>query len=297
MAGTGGSSVVTVPGAINRSQVRFGDPIRVVDDVEGRKIQVITLSDPLGDFTGVATNPIYVTGVGAFPLPTGAATEQKQCDILDAIIDLADQTEVQPVTITSMPLPPGAATESTLSDLLAELQLKADLGETQPVSIVTPGGLALDATLQAILAELQVKADPTETQNVSIVSPASLPIDDTDIVQKLCDLLDELELKADLSEIQPVKVCASALPDDAATETTSLGILAELQFDRTQIKMYDETDPLCIYAGEAVSGSVTSDPVWSIRKFILSGPFTDILRAAGGGFTVRWDDRAALVYA
>jgi hypothetical protein len=146
-------------------------------------------------------------------------------------------------------------------DILAELQLKANLTDTQPVSAASlplPAGAGTEVTLQAIL--------------------------------------DELELKADKTEIQPVSVCSSALPDGAAEEATQSQILAEVQLLRTTIKIVDEADPNEVYIGEALSGTTTSDPCWSIRRIEVVGTTTTILRASGGAFTEIWDDRTLLSY-
>ena len=239
------------------------------------------------------TQPVSMASV---PLPTGAATEVTLAAMFAELAAKADLTETQPVSVVNFPA--DRATETTLLALLTELAAKADLTETQPVSLASiplPPGVALDATLVSILTELQAKADLTETQPVSVAG--TVDIDDVDIVQKLCDLFDELQLKPNKTDIQPVKVCTSVLPDGAAEEATLSQLLAEAQLPRTLVQRFDETDPLCVYWGEALSGSLTGDPVWSIRKITVSGPFTDIERANGGAFDQVWDDRAILVYA
>ena len=239
------------------------------------------------------TQPVSVTNQ-----ISGFATQTTLAAVLTELMAKADLTETQPVSVTNFPS--GQATEATLAAILADLMLKADKTETQPVSLASqplPTGAATETTLASILTELMSKTEPSDTQNVNIVSPSPIVIDDADIVQKLCDLLAELELKADLTEIQPVKVCASALPDGAAEEATVSSILAEIQLDRTTIKKFDETDPNNIYLGEALAGTSDSDPSWSIRKVIISGAFTDILRADGGSFSQVWNDRTSLTYA
>lgn len=239
------------------------------------------------------TQPVSVTNQ-----ISGFATQATLAAVLTELMAKADLSETQPVSVTNFPA--DRATETTLAAILTELMLKANLSETQPISAASlplPTGAATQTTLAAVLAELTQKTEPSDTQNVNIVSPSPLVIDDADIVQKLCDLLAELELKADLTEIQPVKVCASELPDGAAEEETLNDILVELQLDRTTIKKFDETDVNCVYLGEALSGTSDSDPSWSIRKITISGPLTDILRADGGSFTQVWDDRAILTYA
>jgi hypothetical protein len=66
----------------------------------------------------------------------------------------------------------------------------------------------------------------------------------------------------------------------------------------TQIFDYNIFNNL-IYQGEATPGSLTSDPVWSIKKFSynLLGKITNVQYANGDINKINiWDDRASLVY-
>ena len=49
-------------GFVLRSRVKTGDQIRTINDSDGRKIQVITLADCFGEFVGLESNPLHITG-------------------------------------------------------------------------------------------------------------------------------------------------------------------------------------------------------------------------------------------
>lgn len=69
----------------------------------------ITSAEQLRDLI-LSWNTPSVLIAGTVPLPTGAATEAKQDDLLTELQKKADLTETQPISAASLPLPAGAAT-------------------------------------------------------------------------------------------------------------------------------------------------------------------------------------------
>lgn len=57
-----------------------------------------------------------------------------------------------------------------------------------------------------------------------------------------------------------------------------------------------QADPLNVFVGEAPTGSLDTDAVWSIKKIVTSGTDIFVLRANQGNYDQIWDDRASLVY-
>ena len=60
----------------------------------------------------------------------------------------------------------------------------------------------------------------------------------------------------------------------------------------------DSVDPDIVYIGEAVPGSVNSDPVWKITQFVEDNNGSTFQQFANGdsGYVHVWDDRESLTY-
>jgi len=155
---------------------------------------------------GDGTNLLVVTGLGEAKvldsqalaelqailakLIADPATSVNQDTIITALGSLltelqlkADQTQDQPVSVSSLPLPSGAATAAGQGLLLDELKLKADQTEDQPVSVSSlplPSGAATAAiqgtqqdSLDLINTGLGAPADSaatTDTGTFSIIA-------------------------------------------------------------------------------------------------------------------------------
>lgn len=63
------------------------------------------------------------------------------------------------------------------------------------------------------------------------------------------------------------------------------------------IVIVDEVSNTVTYVGYAEPGAATTDPVWQIKKILVSGTITSIKYANGEPtFSNEWDDRATLTY-
>lgn len=62
-------------------------------------------------------------------------------------------------------------------------------------------------------------------------------------------------------------------------------------------KKFDEASNTVTYIGEAESGSASSDPVWRIKKFTVSGSITSLQWASGNtDYDKIWDNRTSYTY-
>lgn len=60
---------------------------------------------------------------------------------------------------------------------------------------------------------------------------------------------------------------------------------------------YEKVSPNLAYLGKAASGSLPSDPVWSIDKLDIVGENVDVTQAQGDpSFSYIWDNRASYIY-
>ena len=67
--------------------------------------------------------------------------------------------------------------------------------------------------------------------------------------------------------------------------------------DTTYAVRLDQVDANTLYIGEAPIGSAEANPVWRIRKFLVSGTVSSIYWADGNQqFDNIWDNRASLTY-
>jgi hypothetical protein len=78
-------------------------------------------------------------------------------------------------------------------------------------------------------------------------------------------------------------------------------ILSDLQNSEeydVYAKQTDFVGESTIYRGEAVPGSLTTAPVWRIRKLLLSvdGDVMEVWADGDANFDNIWDDRATLIY-
>lgn len=60
--------------------------------------------------------------------------------------------------------------------------------------------------------------------------------------------------------------------------------------------LLDEISRELFYVGEALPGSLTSDPVWRIKRVTQSGGQLTVMHAGRASFTQVWDDHRNLEY-
>lgn len=85
----------------------------------------------------------------------------------------------------------------------------------------------------------------------------------------------------------------------AQSDLTALALrVTALELATMQTAMqYDYIDATTSYRGEAVPGSLTSDPLWRVQRITITGDDLVIEWADGSSdFTQIWDDRLSLTY-
>jgi len=126
--------------------------------------------------------------------------------VATGLVQPTTPTDTQPISAATLPLPTGAATDTSLAALLAELSDKLD-----------------EATFTGRLGEVQ--ASPTANT----------------VLARLKDLLTELSQKTEPADQQHAIVDSSALPTDAATQTTLALIKAKT--DNLDVALSTRTKP------------------------------------------------------
>lgn len=110
-------------------------------------------------------------------------------------------------------------------------------------------------------------------------------------------LIDALTVAVDALEAGLVDVVAdvATIQFDLTALTARVAAL-ELATMQTALQ-YDYIDATTSYRGEAVPGSLTSDPLWRVQRITITGDDLVIEWADGSSdFTQIWDDRLTLTY-
>jgi hypothetical protein len=182
------------------------------------------------------------------------------------------------------------------------------MSENPNVILRNPDGTAREVALETTL--LTRAADST----VNAVGVA--------IVSALNDILTELLAKTEPADQQHVIVDVTALPPDAATETTLLAIKAKTDnidvalstrtkpsdqqhvivdsgsfsvVESTRQSRYDLSSTTVMYIGQAAQGALPSAAVWTIKKITFTAGGNP-LQTTWSSTTAIWDNRALETY-
>ena len=105
-----------------------------------------------------------------------------------------------------------------------------------------------------------------------------------------------------VADVSVITADVAAIAADVATIQGDLTALtarvAALELATMQTALqYDYIDATTSYRGEAVPGSLTSDPLWRVQRITITGDDLVIEWADGSSdFTQIWDDRLTLTY-